>query len=511
MTMPAVADVAPTYQPRMPLRDYQAREYGRMDGRRAWALLMAMRTGKTAVALADFGRAELRGEVDDLLVVAPAGVYLTWVGEVDKHLSDDLRRRVRIGVWKSGLSDKKLEELRAFMRDTSTPRIFLCNVEALSRVGTVAVPNKARAACRFFLEQRGNRATMVVDESTVIKNPKALRTRFVLDVLAPRAAYRRILSGLPTPRSPLDIWAQFAFLDTRILGHDIYRSFMHEYAIVQRKLFPGARYYTDVVVGYRNVERLQELIAPHASRVEFRPNIPPTWSHREVAFTTEQRRVYNDLVKYATAKLDEETHVTAPIVITQLLRLHQVLCGHVVDENGVERDIPENKTAELLELLDDYSGKAVIWCTYDADVRKVSRALAREFGPRDEFDRPIEPTFPNATVARFWGGNLNTREAEEARFKTDPACRYMVATASAGGRGRTWDVADLVVYYSSSFDLEHREQSEQRVQATDKLRGVDYVDLVAPNTVETKILNALRNKMDLASVITGDTWREWVV
>jgi hypothetical protein len=87
----------------------------------------------------------------------------------------------------------------------------------------------------------------------------------------------------------------------------------------------------------------------------------------------------------------------------------------------------------------------------------------------------------------------------------------MVATPDAGRYGQRWDVADLNIYYSCRNDLDLREQSEQRVLGVDKDRGVDNVDLIVPDTVDEVILKALRNKIDLAAVITGDNWREWVV
>ena len=471
------------YQPKLPLRDYQARELARMRGKHAWGLLMYMRTGKSCVALADFGQLELDGLADDFLLVAPAGVYLTWRGEMEKHLSDDLRGRLRVGTWVSG---KGVEP--GFLRDHSRPRALLVNVEALSTA------TGAREACAVFAE--GRRVVTAVDESTAIKGHGTKRTKFVVQKLAPRSAYRRILSGLPDPRSPLDYFSQFYFLDPRILGHDRYESFFEEFAVYEKRLFAGRRWPTKVVTGYKNEDLLRERIAPWSSRVAFRPDIPPSWTLRHVPLTDEQRRAYAEMRQYATTKLGDG-HVTATIVLTQMMRLHQILCGHVTDDDGQVRELPELKTAQLLELLEDYSGKAVVWVTYDADVRKVAARLAAEYGPD--------------SVARFWGGNASTREAEEARFKGDPACRFMVATASAGGRGRTWDAADLVVYYSSSYDLEHREQSEQRVQAVGKARQVDYVDLVAPGTVEEKILHALRAKIDLSTAVSGGDWRQWVV
>jgi len=174
-----------------------------------------------------------------------------------------------------------------------------------------------------------------------------------------------------------------------------------------------------------------------------------------------------------------------------------VLMGHTVDTNGQPVTLKENRTQALLDLLAEFEGKAVIWVSYREDVHKVSQALRKEYGPR--------------SVAQFWGGNEPTREEEEKRFKADPRCRWMVAPPQAGGRGRTWDNASMVVYFSNTYNLEHRLQSEERAQAVNKKDSVLYVDLVARNTVDEKIIHALRNKIDLSSKITRDNYQEWLI
>ncbi|HEX4439883.1 MAG TPA: hypothetical protein VH854_07410, partial [Thermoanaerobaculia bacterium] len=122
------------YQPRLEPRDYQVEALDKMVGRRAFALLMRPRTGKTKVALDDFGRLEDAGDVDDLLVVAPAGVYLTWLDELDKQFTPEFRGCVAVHAWRSGRSWKKAKpspELKEFLT-VKGPRVFLVNVEALS-------------------------------------------------------------------------------------------------------------------------------------------------------------------------------------------------------------------------------------------------------------------------------------------------------------------------------------------------------------------------------------------
>jgi SNF2 family DNA or RNA helicase len=337
---------------------------------------------------------------------------------------------------------------------------------------------------------------IAVDESTIIKSPKAKRTKFINRTLAPRAVYRRILSGLPTPRSPLDLYCQFEFLHPSILGFNSFYTFRERYAVIRKMLYGGRS--VPIIVNYKNTEELKRKIEPHSFRVEFRPNIPSTYTIREVTLTDDQKRIYNEIRQFATAKLESDSHVTATIVIAQMLRMHQVLCGYTRDEVGTLHEIPERKTQELIDLLEDYAGKAIIWCSYDYSIKKISSALQKEYDNKD-------------VVAHFWGGNVKEREAEEQKFFNDPQCRFMIATPSAGGRGRTWSNADLVVYYSSTNNLEHRDQSEQRAQGYAKTRQVDYIDLIAPGTIETKILQALREKIDLATIINGDNYKEWLI
>lgn len=457
-----------------------------------FALLMDMRTGKTKTLLDDFGRLELAGLVSNLLVVAPGGVYRTWEAAAKEHLSVDLKTRLIAHTWRSGSSASEKNKLKNFMGlEKKYVRILLMNIEALSSV------KAARETAIAFL--KSGPSMMVVDESTIIKNPSAKRTKFVVMHLGSIAKFRRILSGLPSPKSPLDLYSQFEFLDWKILGFKSYYAFRNRYAIIENVFFGGRRS-VPLVKGFKNEDELQAKIAPYSFRVRLADcyDLPPKiYVKREVTLTEEQQRLYKEMKEFATAQLDAEAFVTATVVIAQMIRLHQILCGHTRDEMGNFHEIPEYRTKALIDLLNEQSGKAIVWCSYDADVRKVASALNAEFG--------------EGSTAKFWGGNRATREDEERRFLTDPACRNIVATAAAGGRGRTWTVADLVVYYSNTHDLEHRSQSEERAQAVDKRESVAYVDLIVPGTVDEKIIESLRQKIDLSSAVMGDAYREWLI
>jgi SNF2 family DNA or RNA helicase len=475
----------PAYKPRAK----QEEALKKLWSKEAFGLLMSMRTGKSKVILDDFGQLELLDKVDDLCIIGPAGALPPWLSEIDRHASYDLKQRVRAHLWRSGGGVHHNRALTALMEHPG-PRVLLMNIEALSSV------KRARETLLEFLRQR--RTMVAIDEATVIKSPSAARTKFVLQAVAPLADYRRILSGLLTPKSPLDAYAPFAFLDWRIIGQRSYYAFRNRYATMRTEFYGGRS--IQIVDGYRNIEELQSRIAPYSYRCTLEDcyDVPEKiYMLREVELTPEQKRIYDDLKAFATAQLDATSHVTATVVIAQIVRLHQVLCGHTMDEQGHYHEIPENRTAALIELLSETDEKACIWVSYDADIHRVARALRKEFGEN--------------SVARFWGGNRNVREEEEARWKSDPGCRFMVATPAAGGRGREWSAANLVIYYSNGYNLEWRSQSEDRPQAVGKSQHVTYIDLIVPKTVDEKILRSLRQKINLATAITGENWRKWVL
>jgi SNF2 family DNA or RNA helicase len=518
-------------------RAKQAEALTRIQGQEAFALQMEMRTGKTKVVIDDFGRLESSGDVNDLVVIAPAGAYRPWWNEILADASSDLLRRCKVHIWAARDKSKaKQEQLKAFLAFEG-PRILLMNVEALSTV------KSAQDVLLKFVSAR--KCMGVIDESTTIRNPDSKRTKFILQKIAPRLQYRRILTGLIAPKSPLDLYCQFEFLDKQILGHQTFTTFKARYAIeekvcllpqgvlasrleraigtkpfvmngmgvvtvrdlprniIMRELDRRNIWYQSFkkIVGFQHEDELYAKTAPFSYRCKLEDcyDLPPKiYMRRDVEMTDEQRRIYANLLDYYTAELDGMEHVTASNVISRMIRLHQVLCGHTKsDETGEEIDIASHRPARLMELLEDHTGKAIIWCSYDHDVRKLAKLLQESYGEN--------------SVARFWGGNIATREDEEKLFLTDPACQYMLATPAAGGRGRTWVNADLVAYYSNTHDLEHRLQSEMRAQGVDKVNSVAYVDFITPDTVEEKILHCLRNKLTMASVVSGDDFRQWLI
>jgi len=505
----------------------------------AFAHLAETGTGKSVMILEEWQRRINDGDLNDLLVVAPAGSITNWYidkadtqpSELRKHLDPALLAKLVIATNRVSAAARHARE--KLLTTTDRPRALFINVEAFSFGGK---ENKAAHLCRMFLKP--GRAMMVVDESTTLRNHKSNRSKVVMSI-GKLAKARRILTGLVTPRSPLDLFSQFNFLDQRILGYTSFTVFRSRYAKVSymclapdvivdmrlRQAMTRKRLTLDtsamkrdekirlvyqlggfiedtrpMIDGYQNLGELRKKIAPFSFQALKKDclDLPPKiYEPRDVQLTGEQRQVYISVLKDATAQLSSGTFVTATTALAQIMRLHQVACGHVRDEKGDIHDIPSNRVDAVLEVLEEHAGKAVIWVTYDRELRKIAAALETEYG--------------KGSVARFWGGNAKDRGEDEKKFLTDPACRFMVSTPASGSRGNTWTVADLVIYAANSYDLEFRFQSEDRTHRIGQTLPVTYVDLVARGTVDEKILFALRNKINLSSIITGREWEKWVV
>jgi SNF2 family DNA or RNA helicase len=324
-----------------------------------------------------------------------------------------------------------------------------------------------------------------------------------------RAACRRILTGLLTPRSPLDAWGQFNFLDWKILGSPSFFGFKKRFAIT-KKILVDAEWYdgepvegtgrkVDMIVGYKNMDELHDRIAAYSFRVlkeECLDLEPKTFLTRDVEHTKEQAKAYKELKENATTEIARNSYVTVDMMLQMMIRLHQINLGYAMDDEGVIRDFPENRTQAIIDILDEHHGKTVIWSPFIHRIEVLEEKLGKEYGKK--------------AVAKFYGPNRNTRHQDEARFIGDPDCKIMIASQAAGGRGNTWTCANLNIYDSNNYDLEQRQQSEDRTHRKGQLSKVTYIDLMTEDTVDFRFVHALRNKYSLAAAVTGERMRAWI-
>ena len=457
--------------------------------KKEYAYFMEMGTGKSKVLIDNIAILYDKGGINSAIIVAPKGVYRNWSEkEIPTHMPDHVE--TQIAVWNPAPTKKQKEELIKLFTPSDDLKILVINVEAFSTKKGVAFVEK------FIL---GHLPLIAVDESTTIKNPKAQRTKNLLK-LAINTKYRRILTGFPVTQSPLDLYSQSSFLSPQLLGYASYYSFQNRYAqLINRKM--GARSFRQVV-GYQNLDELSKNVNEFSYRVLKKDclDLPDKiYQRREVELTPEQKKVYKQLKDYAIAELDSHEIVSVTSILTQILRLHQVVCGFVRHDNGEEVEVKSNRLDELLNILQEVQGKTIIWANYQYDIKRILKTLQETTGTE--------------SVATYYGETPDEERQEIIRRFQDPnsQLQYLVSNTQTGGYGITLTEASNVIYYSNNYDLEKRLQSEDRAHRIGQTNKVTYIDLVAKGTVDEKIVKALRNKLDLAQEVLGDEkWKDWI-
>ncbi len=455
-----------------------------------YAYFMEMGTGKSKVLIDNMSMLYDHGHINGVLILAPKGVYRNWQRqEIPTHLPNHIEDFTV--AWTPTPNKLEKEMLESIIKDPKdlTLDIFLMNIEALH------TPKGSRFAERFL---NGHRAMIVIDESTTIKNPKAIRTKNALK-LSTLAKYRRILTGSPVTRDPIDLFSQCEFLDPAILGHASYYSFKNRYT-VQVKTNVGTHVFNKVV-GYKNLGELSGLLNAHSYRVlkEDCLDLPEKiYTKRQVDLTPEQKKAYKEMKEYALTLFEDGSVLTASTVMTQLLRLHQISCGHLIMEDGETKIFKNNRITELMDILEEVDGKAIIWANYRQDIRTIYNNIAKKYGPD--------------TVATYYGDTPDgERQDIVQRFQDSKSpLRYFVGNQQTAGYGLTLTAASTVVYYSNNYDLEKRIQSEDRAHRIGQKSNVTYIDLIAEKTVDERIVKALRNKINIASTVLGEDFKQWL-
>ena len=454
----------------------------------SFAIFAEMGTGKTKIALDNACILYNRGKIDRLLVVAPKGTYMNWVEqEIPVHVPDYIEKEVL--AWKPSTSEKYQAQLKRIRELDYKLKIFVMNVEALSTT-------KGLKQAGLFLI---GKSMMIIDESTTIKNPQAKRTKNILS-LAKEAKYRRILTGSPVTQSPMDLWAQMDFLDPEILGQQSYYAFRTRYAVVITANAAGGTHKYQKIVKFKNLSQLGQLVSPHSYRILKKDclDLPDKiYTRREVELTDEQQLAYKDMKANAMTFLKGQS-LTAVNVLTQLLRLHQITCGHMKTDSGETLDLKNNRLDELMQILGETTGKVIIWANYIHDILNIKNAIKKEYG-EDSYC-----TYYGATPA-------DERQVCIRKFQ-DPESkiRFFIGNTQTGGYGITLTEASTVIYYSNNYDLEKRLQSEDRAHRIGQKNSVLYIDMVAKGTVDDKIIKSLRNKVNIAKEISGEELSKWI-
>ena len=451
-----------------------------------FAYFMEMGTGKTKVLIDNLAMLYDKGKVDGAIIVAPKGVVKTWYEqELPTHLPDHIEN-VTV-LWQPNITKKQQEKLETLYEIGTALHILVMNVEALST-------EKGVKFARKFLVS--HRSLMAIDESTTIKTPSAKRTKNIIS-LGKHAKYRRIMTGSPITKNPLDLYSQCEFLDPWLLNFASYYAFRNRYAEMKTMHLRGRS--IQVVHAFQNLGELSEKVKAFSYRVlkEDCLDLPSkNWTKRHITLTADQRKIYDQMKKAAMAVLNGKV-TTTMTVLTQLMRLHQITCGHFTADDGSTQLIPNNRITELMNVLEETEGKVIIWANYQRDVNQIIKNVTEKYG--------------EGSIVDYYGLTpQEDRQDNIRKFQNGPDCRFLIGTPQTGGYGITLTKANTVVYFSNGYDLEKRLQSEDRAHRIGQKKKVTYVDLIAEGTVDEKIVEALRSKINIASEVMGEQLKEWI-
>ena len=453
-----------------------------------YAYFMEMGTGKTKVIIDNATYLYQLGDIKEVIVIAPNSVYRNWVQEISVHSPIT----PYIWCWKV---DKEKELIKAsrsgdlYGKDNELIYILM-NVEALSH-----------KSGQRWLQQRlnlnGKVSMMVIDESTTIKSPAALRTKAICK-LSTTVKYRRILTGSPVTKSPLDLYTQCAFLSKALLGFDSYYTFRARYAVMQQIELGGRqilmpKYYT-------NLDELEGKLKEFSFRVtkEECLDLPPkVYMQRDIHLTLEQKTIYETLKKKARAIIEDDT-VSFANKLVEILRLHQICNGFLKTDKGEIHVFKNNpKLKELLRILEEADGKCIIWATYVHNIESIKQTLGDLYGK-------------DAVVSIYGKDSVEVRKNAVENFQHNDGCQFLVGNPSTGGYGLTLTAARNVIYFSNSYNLEVRKQSEDRAHRIGQKDKVNYIDLIVPNSIEMMIISALKRKIKLSAATLGEEAKKWL-
>jgi len=461
-----------------------------------FALTMDMGTGKTKVIIDNICYLFIKGKINGAIIVAPASMYFQWsLEQWPEHALESVMSRTNIILWDAAKAPSMLKY--DFRGHQDRLDLLVMNVESFS------AHKRHRASGTMmamrFLKYR--KAMFVVDESTIIKSTTASRTKVICN-LGHLAPYRRILTGTPVTNSPLDLYGQFSFLDQSILGRS-FVAFRAKYAVLEDRYGAGGRSFK-TVVGYQCLDDLKKTIDPYTYRVtkEECIDLPEkVYLKYEVKLGKEQQKIYEQMRDQMIVDLGNEEFITAQLVITKIIKLRQILCGHVLTDDGsVHAVLDSNRDDVLLHVLEEMNGKTVIWSTFIESVEHIVQRLSKQYGQK--------------SIIKFAGRETlspTDRHRMVDEFNNNSKVQFFVSTQMKGKFGLNLVGGNNMIYYNNDYSLDVRLQSQDRINRIGQIaKKITYVDLYVPGTVEEKIFKILRERKDILDFINGDNWKEWI-
>jgi len=449
-----------------------------------YAVLWEMGTGKSALILRTAGHLHLNNKLSGLVIVAPKGVQEQWVEEqIPEHMMKGLK--LNCMIWEKGIFDRV--KLDTTFSKSNGLSVLAIHIDALrikvNKSGRVLSRSPGVEDVERFLKAHRGRVMMVVDESHLIKGHESQRTEACIQ-LGKLATYRRICTGTPIARDLVDMWSQFNFLNPNILGQPYFTAFRSEYCIL-------GGYSGHEIIAHKNVEQFYSLIAPHSYRTTKKEclDLPEKqFVITQFDLSDDEMRHYQTMKHEFMAMLDDGEIVDVESALVQLLRLQQIACGFLPRSDGTLYHTSTCARMDaLLNIERQINGPSVIWSRFTENIESVAENLEKHLGRK---------------VAMYYGEqNAKMNAAAKRDFISGKVDDLSVNPQSGGtGLDGLQKVCQHAIYYSNSFRLLDRLQSEDRTHRSGMGESMTYFDLQARKTVDRLIISNHRRKKDLADL-----------
>ena len=430
------------------------------------AFLMDMGTGKTITTIALIGALNSQKRVGKVLVVSPKSIVGVWEEEFQKFADF----RYALTILDGTIAKKKA----AFgYMNGSALQVIVVNYES---------------AWRLESEIAKWQPDMIVcDESSKIKNPTTAQSK-ALHKLGKQSKHNVILTGTPVTNNPLDFFSQYKFLNEEILGSSYYL-FRNRYAVM-------GGYQNHQIVGYNHLSELVEKVHKVAFRIKIEDavDLPPFIDEvRTIKLEPKAEAVYRMIEQDCYAELSTDAEVTAKNILTQLLRLSQCTGGFIRDDKTAQpQDVSTAKLEALEDIIDsclEEDKKVVVFARFVPEIEAIKAMLEKK-----------------KVGYRLIYGATKDRAEQVKNFQEDASVKVFVGQLQTTGMGLTLTAASVAVFYSLDFSYANYEQSRARIHRIGQTEKCLYIHLVAKNTVDEKIMNALKHKGDIAKLMVDD-WR----
>tara|TARA_Y100001937_G_scaffold98814_1_gene134878 strand:+ start:4215 stop:5642 length:1428 start_codon:yes stop_codon:yes gene_type:complete len=464
--------------------EHQRSALNQSANQKEWAYFMEMGTGKTKVTIDNFAYLYFTKKIKAVLIIAPKSVYTIWENEIQIHLPNEIKYK----IYKWNI-DKPKDYVG--LNKSQDFRIFLINVEALST-------KRGLDACVDYLSKNTSNF-VVLDESTTIKNRTAKRSRNILK-LRSLSHIRRILTGSPITKSPLDLYTQCQFLNPQLLGFTSYLTFRNRYAEMG-DIPVGSGRFISIPKYYKRLDELEDKLKTFSTRIrkdqclDLKPKIR---QKRYIDLEGDNKTLYERLRVHALAIVENST-ISFSNKLTEIIKLHQVCNGFTKNDDGEIMQLHKQKLNALEEIIDETDGKIIVFANYIYNINEIVAFLQHKYGK-------------NSTVSIYGAVNVEDRTNAVKRIQEDKNTRFIVINPTTGGFGLTLTACNTVIYFSNNYNLEVRMQSEDRAHRMGQKGSVVYIDIVARNTLDEAIMKSLINKGKIAAKTLGEEdLRSWLL